>query len=78
VERSGDEASGYRYVVQPESNPDILVKNVPHSAIRFVDLPYRSPHHDETAFRHAIGFPDAIFPAAWKDLPDGYKDRDEL
>ncbi|KAK1744965.1 hypothetical protein QTG54_004256 [Skeletonema marinoi] len=78
VERSGDEASGYRYVVQPESNPDILVKNVPHSAIRFVDLPYRSPHHDETAFRHAIGFPDAIFPAAWKDLPGGYKDRDEL
>eukprot|EP00986_Skeletonema_menzelii_P001704 scaffold463_cov135-Skeletonema_menzelii.AAC.13 len=78
VERSGDDTSGYRYVVQPESNPDILVKNVPQSAIRFVDLPYRSPHHDETAFRHPIGFPDTIFPAAWKDLPDGHEDRDEL
>ena len=78
VERSGDETSGYRYVVQAEINPDILVKNVPHSAIRFVDLPYRSPHHDETAFRHPIGFPDSIFPAVWKDLPGGHKDRDEL
>jgi hypothetical protein len=78
VERSGNEASGYKYVVQSERDSQILVKNVPHSAIRFVDLPYKSPHHDETAFRHAIGFPDAIFPAAWKDLPDGHKDRDEL
>jgi hypothetical protein len=78
VERSGDEASGYKYVVQPQRESQILVKNVPHSAIRFVDLPYKSPHHDETAFRHAIGFPDAIFPAAWKDLPDPVLDRDEL
>ncbi len=78
VERSGDETSGYRYVVQPESDSDILVKNVPHTAIRFVDLPYKSPHHDERAFRHAIGFPDSIFPAAWRDLPGGHTDRDEL
>lgn len=78
VERSGDESSGYKYVIQPESDPGILVKNVPHSAIRFVDKPYRSPHHDETAFRHAISFPDDVFPSIWKDLPDGHKDRDEL
>ena len=78
VERSGDETSGYKYVVQPASDSGILIKNVPHSAIRFVDLPYKSPHHDETAFRHAIEFPDAIFPSAWKDLPDGHKVRDEL
>lgn len=78
LERSGDDTSGYRYVVQPESNKDILVKNVPQFAIRFVDLPYKSPNHDETAFRHPISFPDAIFPALWKDLPDGHEDRDEL
>ena len=78
VERSGDEVSDYKYVVQPTRDSEILVKNVPQSAIRFIDVPYKGPHHDETAFRHAIGFPDAIFPAAWKDLPDGHKGRDEL
>ena len=78
IERSGDVSSGYKYVVQPEKNSAILVKNVPHSTIRFVDLPYKSPHHEENGFRHSIAFPDAIFPAAWRDLPDGHNDRDEL
>lgn len=79
VERSGDDVSGYKYVIQPQSQSGILIKNVPHSSIRFVDLPYTSPYHDETAFRHSIEFPDAIFPSAWKDLPGGHKDsRDEL
>ena len=47
------------------------VKEVPRRAILFVDLPYTLSQHNESAFRHEIGFPDAsddMWPEAWKDL----------
>ncbi|KAL7553451.1 hypothetical protein ACHAWF_016736 [Thalassiosira exigua] len=75
LERSGDAEAGYKYVVRPRNRHDgesmgILVKNVPHHAIRFVDLPYKNAQHEATAFRHAIGFPDDVFPDLWKDLKE--------
>lgn len=81
LERTGDEATGYKYVVRPlieKEGPKILVKNVPHEVIRYVDKPYSNPQHEHRAFRHTIRFPDDVFPEAWKDLKDGYKARDEL
>ncbi|KAL3821732.1 hypothetical protein ACHAXA_008468 [Cyclostephanos tholiformis] len=81
VDRSGNEASGYKYVVKPSAEADakkILVKNVPHYAIRYVDKPYTNPQYELGSFRHTIQFPDDIFPKAWRDL-DGVSDsRDEL
>lgn len=81
VDRSGDEASGYKYVVAPsvENNAHkILVKNVPHHAIRYVDSPYKNPQYELSAFRHTIQFPDEIFPEAWRDLDEGSDSHDEL
>lgn len=86
LERSGDAASGYKYVVRPHANVEgaagILVKNVPHHAIRYVDKPYGNAQHEATAFRHPIRFPDEIFPLAWRDLDDvasvGHDAKDEL
>ena len=80
-ERTGDATTGYKYVVRPlveKTGPKILVKNVPHDVIRYVDKPYTNPQHEKHAFRHSIRFPDDVFPEAWKDLKDGYKERDEL
>ncbi len=81
MDRSGDELSGYKYVVQPhneEKGVKILVKNVPHYAIRYVDKPYTNPQHEPTSFRHTIRFPDEIFPSAWKDLNESPDRKDEL
>jgi hypothetical protein len=80
-ERTGDDKTGYKYVVRPlqeKGGMKILVKNVPHDVIRYVDRPYSNPQHEGHAFRHSIRFPDDVFPEAWKDLKDGYKERDEL
>jgi len=72
VERSGDDQSGYKYIVRPTVTEGlaILVKNVPHYAIRYTDRPYMNAQHGVFAFRHAIQFPDEIFPRAWRDLAD--------
>mmetsp|Transcript_42316 Transcript_42316/g.88877 ORF Transcript_42316/g.88877 Transcript_42316/m.88877 type:complete len:518 (-) Transcript_42316:152-1705(-) len=82
LERSGEEKSGYKYVVQPyiKEGLAILVKNVPHDAIRYVDKPYKSAQHELSAFRHTIQFPDDVFPKAWRDLvgEEGHDTRDEL
>jgi hypothetical protein len=81
VDRSGDERSGYKYVVTPSAEADakkILVKNVPHYAIRYVDKPYTNPQNELGTFRHTIQFPDYIFPKAWRDLDGGGDSHDEL
>jgi hypothetical protein len=85
MDRLGDEQSGYKYVVRPhteEKGMKILVKNVPHYAIRYVDKPYTNPQHEPTSFRHPIRFPDEIFPSVWKDLASGVEEspgrKDEL
>lgn len=71
IDRSGDEQSGYKYIVQPhaeDKGSGYYVKNVPHYAIRYVDKPYTNPQHETISFRHTIKFPDEIFPNAWRDL----------
>ena len=81
LERSGDETTGYKYLVSPqvaETVPSVLIKNVPHDAIRYVDKPYMGPQHNQNVFRYYISFPDAIFPQQWKDLPVGKDKKDEL
>mmetsp|Transcript_50680 Transcript_50680/g.107987 ORF Transcript_50680/g.107987 Transcript_50680/m.107987 type:complete len:644 (-) Transcript_50680:48-1979(-) len=82
LERSGDAKSGYKYVVRPRvgEGPGVLVKNVPHYAIRYADKPYRNGQHGLNAFRHAIQFPDEIFPDVWRDLSyeEGHGANDEL
>lgn len=80
VERSGDEQSGYKYLVKPHVGNvmNVLVKNVPHHAIRYIDKPYQNPQHEEWAFRHTIQFPDAIFPTTWRDLDEDRSAKDEL
>jgi len=75
LERSGDETTGYKYLIRPmeeAGTSEMLIKNVPHEAIRFANKAYKNPQFEEWAFRHSIAFPDDIFPEAWKDLPDGY------
>jgi hypothetical protein len=37
-------------------------------AMRFVDVPYSQDLHLKEAFRHPIGFPDDVFPDAWKGV----------
>jgi hypothetical protein len=80
-ERTREAKSEYKYVVRPlveNSGSKILVKNVPHDVIRYVDTPYSNPQHEVHAFRHSIRFPDDVFPETWRDLKSGYKKRDEL
>ena len=63
--------NGAGHSEQIPTNREHYVKEVPRRAILFVDLPYTSSQHNESAFRHEIGFPDAsddMWPEAWKDL----------
>ena len=62
--------NGAGHSEQIPTNKEHYVKEVPRRAILFVDLPYTSSQQEESAFRHAIGFPDTddIWPEAWKDL----------
>lgn len=80
LERTGDVDTGYKYLVEPaqmDDGPGLLVKNVPHYAIRYIDKPYTSPQNFGGAFRHPIAFPDKIFPQKWRNLKDGGS-KDEL
>jgi hypothetical protein len=45
-----------------------LMTGVPRLAIWFADIPYSSDIFLSNAFRHSIGIPDEIFPAAWRNL----------
>jgi SET domain len=65
-----DDTEPFRYTIRwANNNGDFtFVKNVPHSAIAFVDKPGTSDQFVEEPFRHMIGIPDEIFPKAWKNL----------
>lgn len=81
MEKSGDAKSGYKYLVKPVmevDGPGMLIRNVPHHAIRYIDKPYKNAQHAPFAFRHSIQFPDQIFPKAWRDLADDGNGKDEL
>ena len=49
---------------------EVFVNDVPRDAIEFVNKPYTSDYHIETAFRHEIDIPDEIFPAKWMNVKD--------
>jgi len=69
-EVTGD-AMPYNYTVRWTNNKGehTFVKNVPHSALVFVDEPEFGDQFVENAFRHPIGIPDDIFPrGAWRNL----------
>ena len=46
----------------------VFVDDVPREAIYFVNKPYTSDQHIESAFRHMIHIPDDMFPKNWMDL----------
>jgi hypothetical protein len=72
-DHDGDKIS-YRVVVSIDQNRDdstaveYRVKNVPWSAITFVDQSYQGMQYHRRAFRHEIQLPDDVFPSAWMDL----------
>ena len=46
----------------------VFVDDVPREAICFMNKPYTSDQHIESAFRHTIHIPDDMFPRKWMDL----------
>ena len=46
----------------------VFVDDVPREAIYFMNKPYTSDQHIESAFRHTIHIPDDMFPTKWMDL----------
>lgn len=56
------------YRVQFVGNEIFSLRDVPRRAITFADKKYTSNLHLETAFRHEIHIPDAIFPKKWMNL----------
>ena len=51
---------------EEEQEYETMVFDMPRSAIRFGDERYTADYHLENVFRHAIGFPDDIFPQSWR------------
>ena len=51
-----------------EGEVTVFVDGLPREAIEFVNKPYTSDQHIETAFRHHISIPDDMFPSQWMDL----------
>jgi hypothetical protein len=51
-----------------EIPPQHVVEQVPRAAILLDDVPQSTDQHLESAFRHEIQIPDAIFPRGWRDL----------
>jgi hypothetical protein len=45
-----------------------ILTGVPREALVFVDAPMAGPQFQRQGFRHPLGFPDELFPAAWRDL----------
>jgi hypothetical protein len=46
-----------------------FLREYPRSSIHFFTKPYATDQLLAGAFRHPIGIPDAMFPAAWKNRP---------
>jgi hypothetical protein len=65
--------SSYRYTVkmlQYDDMDDVIMRNVPHANIKYVDKPYTSSMH-KYAFRHPIIIPDEMFPTSWRNVNVG-------
>jgi hypothetical protein len=62
-------AEPYNYTVTAGKTNARTFKNVPHSAILFLDKEGTSDQFSPGTFRHAIGIPDDVFPKGpWRDL----------
>jgi len=63
--------SSYSYTVKVlkygDDDEDVLIRNLPHSNIKYVDKPYTSAMHKNT-FRHPIMLPDEMFPPSWRNV----------
>jgi hypothetical protein len=73
----GDKDS-YRVIVSvnhDSTTVEYQVKNVPWSAITFVDQSYQGLQYHHQAFRHEIQLPDDVFPPAWKDMAASLSDE---
>lgn len=59
----------YRVIaIDEDDGSKVKVKDVPWSAITFVEKEYVGHQFQRQAFRHEIRLPDEVFPDAWKDL----------
>jgi hypothetical protein len=64
-----NKAEPFNYTVTAGKTNTRTFKNVPHSAILFLDKEGTSDQFSPGTFRHAIGIPDDIFPKGpWRDL----------
>jgi hypothetical protein len=52
------------------SNELHIVTHVPRAAVRFSDKGGTTDPHLPSAFRHEIGLPDGLLPAAWQNIPN--------
>lgn len=71
TKRSEGENNTYVYSVEYVSNEEetMIIENVPHQAVTFIDAAGKSDHFFQGAFRHYIGIPDDIFPQGpWRNL----------
>jgi SET domain len=61
----------YNYTIRwsNSAGEETYVKNIPHEAFLFVDVPETGDQFVKGAFRHYIGIPDEIFPRGpWRNL----------
>jgi hypothetical protein len=58
----------YTVLLDRGDRDNAIVSGMPRNAIRFFDDEYASDLFLRSAFRHEIGIPDHMVPAAWRDL----------
>jgi hypothetical protein len=62
------EKENYRVICTTGKNKELKVKDVPWSAITFVEKPYTGNQFLRKAFRHEITLPEELVPDSWRDL----------
>jgi hypothetical protein len=55
----------------------VELHNVPRNALRWFDKPHTTDMHLHMAFRHEVGLPDAMLPAAWKNIEPSPQEEEE-
>jgi hypothetical protein len=58
----------YTVLLDRGDGDNAIVVGIPRNAIRFFDDRYASDLFLRSAFRHEIGIPDHMVPAAWRDI----------
>jgi hypothetical protein len=70
-----DDTNTYTVKWVSDENENSYVELVPHHAFVFVDKLGTSDQFAPAPFRHPIGLPDEIFPAAWRDEPKAFAEQ---